>query len=779
MDPNGPGNPYSLQYSGYGYTYPGGYSPGIVTGTPADWFGPLNPMSPSAPPEVAGRIFDFPSGYNLDTTPRPYEPIQFWQLRALAESWDVLRTIIETRKDQMVRLNWNIKPRPSAAGRKRVKPDDPVINEIRDFFTMPDGEQFWDTWLREILEDLFVIDAPTLFVRRNRGGTMMGLDVLDGGAIKRVINDWGKTPQYPLPAYQQILKGLPAVNYTTRDMIYKPRNVRPHKVMGYSPVEQIVMSITIALRRETFLLQYYTEGNMPEALIGVPDTWSMNQIREFQTWFDEQLQGQTGTRRRGRFVPGGTTKNIHETKSGALTDETDEWVTRIACFAFSISPTPFVKQVNRATAESQKQQALEEGLAPIQSWVTSLINLIIWREWNRRDIEFAFETPDDVNAADQAKVLTDYVKTGIFSINQALDKLGEDAIDGGDQHLALLPTGWVPIAPTNQFGAAGGAAGAGEVNDDVKGMGTTREGAREPPDTTPPPEPAKKPKTGVGKLADIPFGKGLRKYTERRLLSAPNDRKVIVQATEQIKDVLTEILSSIGAKAREHIEASLRRLGKVSLFNGPIARKIAESVDLSGLRDVPGRIAGYLRAVAQDAADIVMSGYDAAMDLIAKVALSATAWAKARAAELVGLDYDHLGNLTPDLSAEMNIAETTVNMVERALESGIQENLTAEALAAGIETAVFGEARAALIAGAEVLRANSAGLEIGAELLGALGMTSLKRWVTMGDDRVCAAICAQNELDGFVAMNSAFTSGDRMTPGHPRCRCHIELRVAP
>src|SRR6185437_2890319 len=74
-------------------------SQGIVTGTPSDWFGPQNPMAPIAPKEVAGRVFDFPSGYNLNVKPRAYEPITFGQLRAFADSYDLLRLVIETRKD--------------------------------------------------------------------------------------------------------------------------------------------------------------------------------------------------------------------------------------------------------------------------------------------------------------------------------------------------------------------------------------------------------------------------------------------------------------------------------------------------------------------------------------------------------------------------------------------------------------------------------------------------------------------------------------------------------
>ncbi len=74
-----------------------------------------------------------------------------------------------------------------------------------------------------------------------------------------MIDDWGRTPLpfaaddgttiFP-PAYQQVLKGLPAVNYSARDIIYRPRNVRARKVYGYSPVQQVLMTVNIGLRRE-------------------------------------------------------------------------------------------------------------------------------------------------------------------------------------------------------------------------------------------------------------------------------------------------------------------------------------------------------------------------------------------------------------------------------------------------------------------------------------------------------------------------------------------------
>jgi hypothetical protein len=124
-------------------------SSGIARGTGADWFGPLNPLTPIAPPDVAGRRFDFPPGYNIVTRPRAYEPIGFHELRAFADAYDVLRLVIETRKDQMERQRWRIRPRAAKSQRRGATLDGALsarIADIETFFHKPDGVTRWKTW---------------------------------------------------------------------------------------------------------------------------------------------------------------------------------------------------------------------------------------------------------------------------------------------------------------------------------------------------------------------------------------------------------------------------------------------------------------------------------------------------------------------------------------------------------------------------------------------------------------------------------------------------------
>ncbi len=163
----------------------------VLTGNaPADWFGPQNPLPPQAPPAVAGRQFDYPFGFNLAATPRSWEPTGFAELRALADAFDLMRLVIETRKDQMERQTWRIRPR-SLATNSVAAAADPRVAALTAFFLRPDRQHGWATWLRMLLEDLLVIDAPTLYKRRTRGGALWALELLDGATIKRLIDDWG------------------------------------------------------------------------------------------------------------------------------------------------------------------------------------------------------------------------------------------------------------------------------------------------------------------------------------------------------------------------------------------------------------------------------------------------------------------------------------------------------------------------------------------------------------------------------------------------------------
>ncbi len=750
---------------------------------------------------MAGRALDFPAGYNLDLTPRSYEAISFQDLRNLAENYDVLRLCIETRKDQMERLNFIFKPKTLPNGEPACDAEDSRITELTKFFRRPDGVHFFGTWLRMLLEDLFVIDAPTLFKRRNRGGQLIALEPIDGATIKRVIDDWGRTPAPPVPAYQQILKGFPAVDYTTNDILYMPRNVRVSKFYGYSQVEQIIMAVNIGLRRELFQLSYYTEGTMPEALVGTPDTWTPDQIQRFQNNFDGLLAGNLAMRRRMRFIPGGVAKNYIALKEPDLTGKQDEWLARICCYAFSLPPTPFITQVNRATANSAHDAALEEGLAPVMQWVTQLINHVIEEDFGYDDIEGTWEDDQEVDPMLQMQVLTGYQKAGTLKANEVREQLGQDPVQGGDTLMVFTAQGYVPIDVNEDMPTAGEKADAaaeaakaianGQSPDGGKGGTGGGPGGAAPSgdakaaqaDGETPAEPDGSANKGDGSAAR-PFAvapvhlhkRGLPKASKRVPMThdTPALKRGVRSYAKQLRRAFKEMARSTTAQllnnGYERILNKADEHGGTKLRSVPTtAAELAASVELDWTILI-NPTDKQLRAIGRDGSQraIAALGIDDT-DVTNQVFQSAVDYARERAAELVGMRYDADGNLIDNPDAQFAIDDTTRDDIRAAVAQALEDGVPASDLADTIaDLGAFSEDRAMTIARTELIKANN---KAHMATFKESGVVQYKEWSTANDDDVDEEVCAPNEDEGPIPIDDDFQSGDSEPPGHPNCRC--------
>jgi hypothetical protein len=199
-----------------------------------------------------------------------------------------------------------------------------------------------------------------------------------------------------------------------------------------------------------------SRGNVPPGLLNAPDGWNAEQIRQFQEWFDSVLAGNTGGRARLLWGPSGT--RYQPFKEAPYKDEFDEWLARIVCYAFSLPPTPFIRQMNRATADTAQEAALAEGLAPLMGWVKRLCDHVIQDRMGHLDLEFAWLEERPADPAEQAKVLETYVTTGIYTVNEARAILGLDPIAAGNQ---LAPA--AALDANRSAPARGGGSGRGQV----------------------------------------------------------------------------------------------------------------------------------------------------------------------------------------------------------------------------------------------------------------------------------------------------------------------------
>src|SRR6202012_4240419 len=93
----------------------------------------------------------------------------------------------------------------------------------------------------------------------------------------------------------------------------------------------------------------------------------------------------------------------------------------------------FVSQVNRATGETLRQQATQEGLVPLKAWVKNALDHVICVCMNQPDLEFVWVGDDAVDPLEQAQTLQSLVSAGIKTREEARADLGlaPEAAKGG------------------------------------------------------------------------------------------------------------------------------------------------------------------------------------------------------------------------------------------------------------------------------------------------------------------------------------------------------------
>ena len=134
------------------------------------------------------------------------------------------------------------------------------------------------------------------------------------------------------------------------------------------------------------------------------------------------MSGNLARRRQTKFMPADF--KLIEARQPPLKDQYDEWLARLICYAFSVPVSPFVSQVNRATGETLRQQATQEGLVPLKAWVKNALDHVICVCMNEPSLEFVWVGDDAIDPLEQAQTLQILVGAGIKTREEARADLG-------------------------------------------------------------------------------------------------------------------------------------------------------------------------------------------------------------------------------------------------------------------------------------------------------------------------------------------------------------------
>ena len=690
------------------------------------------PLEPTVvTPDALPRSYEVRVGTNLNVSPRSEDPrlAPFAMLRALADSHGTTRAVIQSIRSAVLSSDWDLVVREKYKTEAKALQGD--VDALKTFFDMPDRSTPWDAWTSKLIDELLVTDAVTLLPRTDRARRPIALQLIDGTTIKPIADLLGQAPLPPAPAYQQILYGRPETEFSTAQILYRPKNARSWTLYGQPPVEMIAIIINLAIRRELHYLHFYTTGTLPDALYRVPAAWTDQQIQKIQDFFDSRMEGESA-RRAGRmwFVPGGADSGYEPTKDEEWKYEFDEYVNRVVSFAFGVSPMWVAKMVNRASAEQMDQGQNTQGVEPVKRFIRARINEyirvwmgipwaeFIWIEAREENEQLALEEDDRLLAR------------GARTLDQVRARRGEEPLPDklGAEPLIYTAQGAVRLRDVlegppdpQEPGAGGGGNGAGNKG---PGKSGNNGGADD--------EAVKMELARWRKVArrDLAAGReprgfqsqliptDMRKRLETRLMTSANPGEVdaafalektrrktapAIQRARAEREVYKAVMHTFSLAYPAVKKRALERLSAAQPLTAMAKRDEGDlGPGWDELAGELGKILGRAAGAGAEAATGVL-GFD--FESAPEAALS---YARSRAAELVGKKLV-AGHLMDNPDARWAITDTLRADINSLVGEAIEKGWSPQELTSELREVAFSKWRAETIARTETARAYNRG----------------------------------------------------------------------
>ena len=351
--------------------------------------------------------------------------VTFDTLRAFSVNYDVARACINHRKRQIQGLEWAIIPKDEKANPKAYKSK---IDTISRFFEQPYHMNDFDVFVEKIIEDMLVFDQVVLWKEKTYGKQLTGLLPVDSGTIRVRVTSDGLIPEPPEPAYQQVIKGIVRGEWDTDEMLFYVMNPRNSTPYGLSPLESIIIGVDTALKSQMYNANMLSEGSIPEGFFALPTTWTPDQIKDYQIWFDALMAGNSRFTSRIKFVPGGTGVGYTATKKpeDMRFIELEKWLLMKTCALFDVQPQDigFLDNATYNNTQTQKQIGNQRGLIPTANFLKKIFNKIIRDDFGNNDLKFEWkglQVTDDSFELDKDK---SYLPLGVTTIDEIRSKQG-------------------------------------------------------------------------------------------------------------------------------------------------------------------------------------------------------------------------------------------------------------------------------------------------------------------------------------------------------------------
>lgn len=330
-------------------------------------------------------------------------PMQPWsetqtspiELRMLTRRCETLRAAISIIKESVVAVPYRLSLKnDTPLGRKSLERAELILKDPNE------SKETFQGLLRRLMEDLLILDAGALEVRKSIDGLPRFVDWIAGDEIR--LAQPSKVGTVPSPAYYRVKMGRIEAEYEQNELIYFVRDKQPSGY-GLPPVDVLKSAVEAIIKGQTYNRDYFDRGTMVDGILNLPEL-NEDELKNFRRYWNAMIQGKKHVfamtnAQKADWIPLRQTNKDMEFHQHLL------WLSRLVCMIYGISPQEIgiTQDVNRATAEVQYRSTLRRGIRPWLMLIKERLEEELFK-YIHPDIEIIWLGIDKEDALTQSRI---------------------------------------------------------------------------------------------------------------------------------------------------------------------------------------------------------------------------------------------------------------------------------------------------------------------------------------------------------------------------------------
>lgn len=300
--------------------------------------------------------------------PKPTS-VTYQTLRMMAQRSEWVSAVLKTRKNQIGGATWSILPKDEQDSSPGVEA---LCEKITNLLKRPSmhgsrpTSRSWRQFLNEVMVDVLVLDQGCIEKEWTVDKWIAAMYPVDGATMAPNMDERGG---YHDDAYVQVVDGQITARFGIEDLIWimdNPQTDVRFSGFGFSPLENLIVSVTAELYASKYNASYFEKGAVPEGIINLGPEAAPEDVNAFRLYWMNEIMG------RPWAIPimgGSKTEWIPWRASNKDMEYMayQEWLLKKVCANYTITPKEMgmVEDVNRSTAESEDSSEQEKGILPL------------------------------------------------------------------------------------------------------------------------------------------------------------------------------------------------------------------------------------------------------------------------------------------------------------------------------------------------------------------------------------------------------------------------------